>query len=317
MMPRLGAIAAGSAAAVAAGSAALLVACFDLFHGTGDVVTACAIDADLPGCAAPASPQDADTGSPPSDFCAWSRADALAHAQHACAWLGACEAPIDRGALGPCMLQALLAYDCTANPDHRAKGKAHDLWDCLWRVQSCGDVGACVSAVTAEEAGAPCTRAECYGAELHWCADGGDIGIDCAGNGAQACGGFPSAVHAQWVACLAEGDGGACAPSDDARCAGGVASSCPSGLHETIDCRALLGAGAASTPNGGCVDGPLSPAFDWTSPCIVLPPACSGDACDGGIATGCARGAPFSVDCAAEKLGACRMIATHAACTPR
>jgi hypothetical protein len=215
------------------------------------------------------------------------------------------------------MLQARLAYDCAANPNHRAKGKAHDLWDCLWRVQSCGDVAACVPPAPSEggtDGGGPCERTECYGAELRWCADGGDIGIDCAGNGAQTCGGFPSALQAQWVACVAESDGGSCTPGGEARCAAGIASSCPSGVAETIDCRALLGAAAAGATNGGCVAGALSPAFDWTSPCEVLPPSCAGDACDGGVATGCARGAPFSIDCAAEKLGACRMVGARAAC---
>jgi hypothetical protein len=298
-----------------AGLGATLAACFDLFHATGDVVTACALDAQTPGCGPPA--QETGTGAG-SDFCAWSHADALAHARHACAWLGACATPKGRNAFGTCMVQALLNYDCAANPNHRSKGTTHDLWDCLSRVQTCGDVSACVfppGAPTGDDAGGTCTQRECYGSELRWCTDAGDVGIDCAGNGAQRCGGFPSAGDAQWLACVAEGDGGTCTPSKVAQCSAGFALSCPSGVPETIDCRALLG-----TP-GSCVAGQLVPEFDWTGPCAVTPPLCTADSCADGGVTGCARGAPFWIDCAKEKLGACRMVTTdvgaaqHAACT--
>ena len=41
-------------------------------------------------------------------------------------------------------VQALLAYDCSANPNHPVRGTARDLWDCLWRAKSCRDVDACI-----------------------------------------------------------------------------------------------------------------------------------------------------------------------------
>jgi hypothetical protein len=284
-----------------------------------------------------------------------------------------------RNALGPCMVQALLAYDCAANPNHRVRDPAHGLWDCLWQAQSCDAVAACVlpggpascegpTAVTAcaassaaspgragvrvacdpaqgdaappvencalwgqtcasasgrascagDDAGFSCPQSECFGNQLRWC-DGGDFGIDCASNGAGHCGGFPAQNNAQWVACLADSDAGACTPDPTARCAGGRAQSCPSGVVETINCQSLLGT------SGACVDGPLAPAFDWTSPCAVDPPACTSDSCasDGGSGViGCARGATFPVDCANVGLGACRMVSTdlgaeqHAACSP-
>jgi hypothetical protein len=353
-------VSAAFAGMVALGAA---TACFDLFHSTDDILTACEIDAQSPACA--------------TDFCAWTPAEARDHAQHACAWLGACETPMGRNALGACMFQALLAYDCSANPNHRAKDPAHGLWDCLWQAQSCDAVAACVlpggsascqgagnvtacaapagaspgnagvrvacdparagaappaencalwgqtcaatagrASCSGDVAGFSCQASECFGSQLRWC-DGGDFGIDCASNGAGQCSGFPTTNHAQWVACVAEGDAGTCTADPTAHCTNGRAQSCPSGVVETIDCQALLGT------SGACADGPLDPAFDWTSPCAVNPPSCTSDSCGSdGSAVGCARGATFSVDCASEHLGACRMVSTdlgteqHAACSP-
>src|SRR5580700_933274 len=106
-------LAAGSIAFCAA-----LVACFDLFHSTVDVLTLCTIDAQAPGCN---ESSDANVeSSTSSDFCAWTSGEALSHARHACAWLGACETPMGRNAFGTCMFQALLTYDCSANPNHRS-----------------------------------------------------------------------------------------------------------------------------------------------------------------------------------------------------
>jgi len=358
-----------------------LVACFDLFHSTGDVKTACEIDPATPGCPATSGLDASSSGG--TDFCAWPADVVRQHAEHACAWLGACETPLGRNAFGSCMFEALLAYDCAANPGHRSKGKAHALWDCLWRAQGCADVDACVfpkgtqgcespgdytacasassptannfdvriecvdggtqplpnahgencalwgqtcatdgtlGACAGSQSGLECTQSGCFGAsasELHWCVDGGDVGIDCASNGSQRCGGFPTASSALWVACIAESDAAACEADASATCsAGGVATSCPSGVPETLDCQRLL-----QSPQA-CTAGPLSPPFDWTGPCAVVPAQCSGDSCAGSTLTGCARGAAFTVDCAGQGLGACRMLATdvgaaqHGACAP-
>src|ERR1700689_4317635 len=123
-------------AALSLSGGPLLVACFDLLHSTADIRTACEIDAAHPGCAAESTE---------ADFCAWTSSEARQHAVHACAWLGACETPMGRNALGPCMFQALLAYDCASNPNHRVALEAHQLWDCLQRAGSCVDVDACIS----------------------------------------------------------------------------------------------------------------------------------------------------------------------------
>lgn len=355
-----------------------LVACFDLFHATDELRTACEIDAAAGGC-----------------LCASSHADARRLAEHACGWLGACETPMGSNAVGTCMLGAQLAFDCEANPDHRVKGEQADIWACLAAATSCAAVDACIfpegppactapgdytacatpsragagtggvrdvrvecvdggSARSADGGSSPpppahgencalwgrtcsqsddpttgvcalsnakdCTTNQCAagGSRIDWCASGTNVGIDCAGWGRQTCAGFPSSSPA-WVACLPEGDSvGVCAPTLDVGCSQGVASSCPTGVPEHLDCAALLGtAGGAA-----CHAGVLDPPFDWTSPCRLDPPTCGADACDGGVAIGCALGAPFSVDCHAAGLGACAMRATdlganlRAACTP-
>lgn len=150
---------------------------------------------------------------------------------------------------------------------------------------------------------------------LHWCTadDAGrtiDVGMDCAGNGAGVCGAFPSGTPG-WVACTPEGDGGACDASASATCGNGLATMCPAGLVETLDCAALLGAPAA------CVAGALDPPFDWTSACAIGPGGCAGDSCDGGVLTSCERGAPFRVDCGSEQLGPCQLVQAEPATSPR
>ena len=360
----------------------LLLACFDLFHSTSDIKSACELDAQA--CVSDSgtdgdAPDDSSGPDAPDaqDFCAWTSAQARAYAAHACAWLGACESPMGRNAFGPCMFQALLAYDCAANPNHGARGEARRLWDCLWQVQSCHDVSACLlpmggqtcsgsgdytacggaaaspngqvrfecvdggapafgaraencalwgqscangaaAAACAGEGGLACSDKECTGeprTELLWCVDSVDIGIDCASNGAQRCEGFPDPSNASWLACAAESDAGPCVPDASASCTGGVSWSCPSGVLESIDCARLLQSDA------GCRDGPLAPPFDWTSPCVLPTSQCAESCTDAGL-IGCARGAAFALDCAAQGLGTCRPVATdmgsevHPACTP-
>ncbi len=331
------------------------VACRDLFHSTSDILNACDIDAQTPGCAPDAA----------IDFCQWTPKEARRRAAHACAWLGACETPMGRNAFGPCMFQALLAYDCEANPNHPTQGKARALWACLANASGCGDVDACIfpggrevcrasgsacgtaggapgsnadvrfecdgnghggvgsrpggencalwgqtcaigaaGAVCAGLGGTSCSEKGCTGAprtELRWC-DGGDQGVDCAGNGAQFCVGFADA-GAPWVACAASSDAGACTPDPTATCSGGVAHSCPAGVLEQIDCASLL------LSDGACTPGALTPPFDWTSPCAVSPAQCAETCVDGGM-IGCVRGASFPLDCTEQGLADCTLVST-------
>ncbi|MGH7270987.1 MAG: hypothetical protein ACREJ3_11205 [Polyangiaceae bacterium] len=330
-------------AALAIGMAVALAACIDLFHSTSDIVTACEADASNPICRRrPVRQSVIDAG---SNFCSWTPPEARQHAAHVCAWLGACQPPAGGNAFGACMVQALLAFDCASNPNHRAAGPSLARWECLLAAKTCADIDACDSppsgnpgdsaAISCDagnddggcpgvDAGAGCTLSGCAGSALHWCADDGeggpplDVGIDCDGNGDRRCDIFPSRDAGQWAACVASNDAtsAACAPDASATCSGGIATSCPSGVVETIDCNTLLGQDAA------CAAGPLAPPFDWTSPCIVIPSLCAGDACDDGGVTSCARGATFSVNCAQEGLLPCEIGGAdaggppHAACSP-
>jgi hypothetical protein len=349
-----------------------LVACFDLFHSTSGIVSACDLDAQA--CDDASALSDGAGGDAGTDFCAsFGPIDAVSHAQHACAWLGACETPKGNNAFGTCMFDALLAYDCSANPNHLVRGKEHALWDCLWQVQTCTDVARCVfpagtppcqwngvnftacgnakglqgnadvriecldvdgglavgencalagQTCSAGDGGASCTGAAGFGCQqsacaspqVQLCSGNVDVGLDCGGFPAEDDGG------AQWVACLPDGDAGAeagCTPSRQVTCANGYASSCPTGAPEYVYCPDLL-----QSNGSGCVAGTLSPPFfDWTSACMV-PGGCTADACDadGGV-VGCARGATYPLDCAAQGLGPCQMVSTdlgtavHAACT--
>jgi hypothetical protein len=292
-----------AACAASLGLGAGLVACIDLFHTTDDVLTACQLDGNIPDCGAEAEAAvPVEAGGPVhTDFCSpgWSRGDALAHAQHACAWLGACEAPIGKNAFGECMFQALLAYDCAANPSHPVRGKRHDLWDCLWQAQTCAAVDACIFP---DEKNRP----ECSGGGLS-CAGGGsaDTRIACPDSGAT-----PGENCALWgQTCNNAGNGtyclGAAGPAafscKNLECDGqGRIHYCPDGGPDMgIDCSGV-GAGACvplTGPDGGgwIACAPTEPAGDAGA-------ACTADAsatCVQGVAYSCASGLPEQIDCAA------------------
>jgi hypothetical protein len=266
-----------------------LVACFDLLHGTSDVLTACELDGGTPGCVARPSDGGAPA-SPAADFCAMTSNQAEDSALHACAWLGACASPLtDDVAFGPCYFRALTAFDCAISPSCRALGAAHDAWDCLRRAVSCDDVRACGSlgaGVPADDDASP----------------------------------FPLAAMLAAPACRPVEDAEACVPDATASCENGRAVSCPSGVVETVDCAALLGSPTACSP------GPLGTPSDSTSACRLA--ACGDDSCagDGSILESCAGGAVYQANCARAGLGPCRLVAMgagstaqapRAACTPR
>lgn len=365
-----------SAAAWTALGGCSVPACVDLFHSTSDVRTACEIDASA--CVAEASAAGTGAG---QSVCA-DAGVALQNATHACAWLGACLSPMGNNAFGPCVLQALLAFDCDANPNHLASASVSATWACLVDAQSCASVDKCVfpagtpscsttttttttcaagsggggTAGTAlriecgtsgqmlggedcalwgetclpNDGSASCgTNLEgycdgsvsdrCTGAsksQVIWCGADGQSGINCGDNGVGHCDSF-SGNQTSWVSCLPDtnvAQPDACAATLNFTCENGVAQLCPTGVPETIDCAALLGSPAA------CSGSILDPPFDWTSPC-VLSPQCDVDTCNGPVLTSCARGAPFSVNCADELSGQCQIVSTdvqtqHAACVP-
>ena len=359
--------------------AAALFACGDLFHSTNfesvcDLdATACANAAD--GAALEAAADDAapDAGTPfPANFCLWDDTTARANAAAACAWLGACSGPLGSNAFGTCFVDAMLAYDCAANPNRQVIGSVHTFWDQLWRAKSCADVAAAVEPslpgdtcgassyayVACEVGGNVATRLACAvsddggadqgrencaargqtctaigtnavctgslgacgtaggtfcsGTELHDCqGDGGiDLGVDCANFGAGTC---SSGGAGSGGACAAVGDAG-CAPTSTVSCVGGLASGCPSGVLEQVDCGRLLATG------GSCNATADGRPWDVARACSVGP--CGADSCAGTVVQSCARGAAVQVDCAPIGLGPCSLVhisgdpIPHAACSP-
>lgn len=112
---------------------AVVAACGDIFHST-DSPSLCDLDAAAPGCKATAD------AAPNGELCAADHASAQKRAAHACAWLAACEAPYGKNATGPCMFEAIQAYDCVANPSRRPKLAAKAFWTAMANVKSCADV---------------------------------------------------------------------------------------------------------------------------------------------------------------------------------
>jgi hypothetical protein len=364
---------------VAGALSMLLAACFDLFHSTDDIVTACTEDASQEGCQLFEAAVDSNPTS--VDFCTWDSGTAHANATHACAWLGACRSPMgdtDRtfargNAFGACMISALLAYDCSLNPNRRPKAATLAFWECMANAKTCGDVQHCVQPTgtdckspgnftacypavgatgrlecTSEggtafgencaawgqtcasdpnnsfgvcaagpgDAGTSCSLPGCTGTRLDWCPEAGtNVGVDCDNYGAQKCIATPT-DGGVLPACQAE-KAGACSPTLPVSCSASKASGCPSGVGETVDCNALLGAPSCHVPEGGVAPVP----WDISSMCYVDPAQCSVDTCNGNQVVACERGATFTVDCASVGLGTCRLVQTdlgtqtRAACT--
>ncbi len=358
------------------GTGAVLFACGDIFHST-NFESLCDLDAAACAVVPDAATLDADldgsedAGPPfPANFCNWDDTTARTNAQTACAWLGACSGPLGSNAFGACFVNAMLAYDCAANPNLQVTGASHVFWDQLWRATSCADVAAAVEpsppgdtcgvssyayiacevggnaatrlacgvsedggadqgrencaalgqACTAIGTSAACTGSLgtcgdagglfCEGTELHDCqSDGGlDLGVNCANFGAGAC----SSAGATG-ACAAVGTG-VCAPTSVVSCVGDVASSCPSGVLEQIDCSRVLGT------TGSCNATAAGRSWDVARACSVG--SCGADSCSGTVLQSCARGASVQIDCAQVGLGSCNLVqisgdpTPHAACSP-
>jgi hypothetical protein len=289
---------AGTAAALGVlslASGAVLAACFDLFHSTADIRTACEIDSSAPGC-----PEA------PTSLCSHSHTEALARAEHACAWLGACEAPLGRNAFGPCMFQALLAFDCEANPNHRVKGKGAALWACLANAKSCSAIDDCVFPSLPQA----CTF------------DGSSFRTVCGSAGDAAAGDFDVRILCAPAFPPYHGEncalwGQTCSTDEfgAARCSGGgedggcstgcfepkihAFPSCPKpdGGDDGIDC--------ASYGAQQCGGFPSPTSTHWVA-CIpetdadAAPAACTpglSASCSGGVATSCPTGVLESIDC--------------------
>lgn len=115
----------------AVGIAATLVSCVDLLHST-DVETLCDTTPGAQQCAASGL-----TG------CTTGPAARNA-AEHACAWLGACEGGTGANAFASCMVDALRIFDCAVAPNRKAQNDLFANWNCLASASSCGDVDRCI-----------------------------------------------------------------------------------------------------------------------------------------------------------------------------
>jgi hypothetical protein len=271
----------------ASGGAALAASSCDLFHST-NFATLCDVDPSAAPCTD--AKTDFDAASPPAtNFCDWTPATARTSAAHACAWLSACELPLGTNDFGPCMISALLAYDCSANASLPVTGALHAYWDVLWQARSCGDVDRAVF----PGAGAADEVPVCdNGGGFTACGvayDGGDnsgVRVECDEAGTPARG----------ENCVAQGRtcaNGSCVVAPSAAgcmtgCAGTVFHECADGGEDDgVDC-AGFGAGSCATASGaeGCAG---------MAGAACTPTAAIG--CDGGVAQGCLAGTTASVDC--------------------
>jgi hypothetical protein len=294
--------------AVACGLAALstvlgatVVACADLFHSTSDILTACELDAQAPGCVT----HGADAGTP-TDFCGWSSSQARTNAEHACAWLSACESPLGRNAYGSCMFEALLAYDCAEiNPSHPVRGASHVAWDCLWQTQTCADVEGCVFPTGKESCKQP-GGTTCGSVPGDASPTDLDTRIECAASGAngESC--------ALWGQTCLETDAGA-------YCRGSSVPAKPTCyecddtvLHECSPDAGDFGIDCADNGAQRCGPFPVADA-GWLA-CVPSSDAAPCAAtktvtCDEGVAKSCPAALPETIDCA-------ELLQSASACNP-
>ncbi len=107
----------------------VIAACGDLFHSTNND-TVCTLDASTPIC----------PHVPITDLCAADPASALQRAERACAVLAACETPMGQNRTGVCIANALMAYDCKANPNRPPRANAAQFWLALANAYDCKGV---------------------------------------------------------------------------------------------------------------------------------------------------------------------------------
>jgi hypothetical protein len=264
-------------ALVFGGASALVSACVDLFHST-DFETKCDLDAGAPGCPTEASSLADAASAQATDFCESSSSTAHSRAEHACAWLGACSAPFDQNAFGLCMIDALLAYDCKTNPNRQVRGALHEVWDALWRAQSCDAV---IQALVppgqhCDGEGYGCGVGDAAAGVLFECTTGRALPESCLIQG-RSC---------EKSACVPPGAFPACSAS---QCVGSVLHDCEDGRDVGYDCQ-YFGSGECA----GEVDAAACLPADAGARCVATTRVMCDDA---GVATGCATGHVESVDC--------------------
>jgi hypothetical protein len=251
-------------------------ACTDLFHSTDDIKNAC--DLDSGAC---------------DEICASDHGAALARAKNACVWLGSCATPAGDNQFGACVFQALLAYDCDANPNRKVKGKTRAFWDCMSKVASCGDVSACTFPDNASACGTSAARQGCGGSPYEdtriLCpgADGG-VGIESCAAWGQTC----ATTSATTSVCAANEEATTCVGV--ARCEGTLLVGCAGAAgapHDLgVDC-ANYGAGQCKKSQSGVV------ACVAENGAVCTPSTAPSASCNGDVATACVSGVTETLDC--------------------
>lgn len=163
---------------------------------------------------------------------------------------------------------------------------------CFATGRSCADgIGLCLG----ESSGGSCTTG-CFGKQLHDCDDAGvNVGVDCNVFGAQAC-----VSSGSILGCKAQ-NGNPCTATTAVTCtSGGIATGCPSGVEETVQCRSLTGQTA-------CDPGAPGPLWDVSRVCfntgLSLPCSPTPDSCAGNQLSSCIGGVTYTTTCSAPYTG--------------
>ncbi len=315
------------------------VACVDLFHST-DFKTICDLQPDTNGCpnadAGPDTDAAIDAGDP---LCTDDSAKAQEDAKRVCAFDGACNGTTKDHGYGLCLFEALRAFDCQADPGQAPRGNREAYWRCMKKANSCADYRACAgnttlcsggseqcapNGVTAQRCisggsfqqancaaqGKVCTNVDgpalcvgpaggcanpgCVADSVTGCSAGKDVGYNCESFGTGTC------TLGSGVATCNPLGSATCAASTKITRRGTVLTACPTGVQQTVDCGRLLQAASTDSDFRSLdVPGDLSSACRHTGF-----PQCA-PSCNGKVFTACFHDTPQTVDCGAQKLGAC------------
>jgi len=279
--------AAGALVSLFAGAFTIFgVACAELFHSTSDVQSICEADANDPRCT---------DAAPPVEVCAPDAGVAQQRAMHACAWLAACGHPLGHNKTGECMVDAILAYDCAANPNRKAKGASKEFWGCMQNAKTCSDVRFCIFP---DAGGVQCTNGGFLGCSQTTldpntrldCVQPGPGGGENCGTHGQTCSSLDPDASNRNALCVGP-QGRACTGS--AGCVDGGLSLCD-------DAGVDLGYSCANVGAGTCNPSGATPACQPESDSGVCSATNDVTCTSGNIrAQGCVTLAPESVDCTA------------------
>lgn len=267
----------------------LACASCDIFHST-DLPTKCSDG----GCA-DSAPMDAGVSPFTTDS-----VKAFQYAQQVCAWLAACESPMGHNMTGTCLVDAVLAYDRTINPNRAPKGAARTFWQCAFDASTTGratgpDAGNRCDAMYACVYPTSKTGEACGGMFVGCAGMDPSTRIDCRGSApnivaaAEPC-------KAQGKACSAQGG------NSNALCTGPQGQTCMttgctgSAMSFCDDAGVDLGQDCSLVGGGTCTDvfdaGACKP--EGPGSCVPTQNVTCDDA---GVAHGCMTGVPETVDC--------------------